>query len=210
MLRWLKRAFRRKKPDPGPTYPFPDSAIAHRYLDGKRGIEIGASAHNPFNIEGTTFVDFTDSTDTSFKQDELEHVGMTQRVDVVAMAWDLPFEDGSQQFVLSSHVIEHCFDLIGTIEEWFRVLEPKGIVFMIIPHMDRTFDKDETPTPVEELVARRAGLREMTRPPTDHHSFFRTEDFLALCAHQGWTVLESQDVDDKVGNGFTIVLEQPA
>lgn len=205
MFSWLKQALGIQKKSP---YPFRDSALAHALLDGKKGIEIGASAHNPFNIEGTTFVDFTDDTDTPFKKSELELMGHMQRVDVVATAWELPFENESQQFVLSSHVLEHCFDVIGTMKEWFRVLEPGGLVFMIIPHMDRTFDKDEDPTPVEELVERHAGLRTPIREPAAHHSFWRTEGFLALCKNQGWHVIETQDVDDKAKNGFTVVLRK--
>ncbi len=206
MLGWLKRIWRTAPPER--HLEFPESAIAHRLLDGKKGIEIGASAHNPFGIPGTIYVDFTDSTETSFKKSELELVQRTQRVDVVALAWSLPFESESLDFVLSSHVIEHCFDIIGTVEEWFRVLRPGGLVFMVVPHMDRTFDKDEAPTPVSELVERHQGLREPTRPPTEHHSFFRTEDFLALCEDQRWSIVEHHDVDDKVGNGFIVVLRR--
>ena len=30
---------------------FRDSELAHKLLDGLKGIEIGAAAHNPFNIK---------------------------------------------------------------------------------------------------------------------------------------------------------------
>ena len=30
---------------------FRESAIAHKYLDGLKGIEIGGSAHNPFGLD---------------------------------------------------------------------------------------------------------------------------------------------------------------
>lgn len=207
MQRWLRR-LRPKRKTKEQSQPFKDSQLAHHYLDGLTGCEIGASAHNPFNIEGTVFVDYTDDTSTEFKQMELEAVNETQKVDVVAMAWDLPFESESQDFVLSSHVIEHCFDVIGTIKEWFRVVRPGGYIFMIIPHMERTFDKGETPTPVEELVKRHRGELQPTRPATDHHSFWRTNDFISLVEHEGWRMVDHQDTDDKVGNGFTIVLQK--
>ena len=29
---------------------FPDSALAHQYLDGLLGVEIGGAAHNPFGL----------------------------------------------------------------------------------------------------------------------------------------------------------------
>jgi len=58
-------------------------------------------------------------------------------------------------------------------------------------------------------------LRQQERPSgwmrfesDDHHHWcvWRTADFLALCAHIGLTVIEHQDPDDKVGNGFTVVM----
>ena len=30
---------------------FKESALAHKYLDGLKGLEIGASAHNPFGLD---------------------------------------------------------------------------------------------------------------------------------------------------------------
>jgi len=46
-------------------------------------------------------------------------------------------------------------------------------------------------------------------PTWDHHSFWVTEDFLELCHYLGLAVVEYQDVDDKAGNGFTVVIQKP-
>ena len=187
---------------------FPESVRAHTLLDGLHGIEIGASAHNGYHIPGCVYVDYTDDTTTSFKLAEIEMCGETQRVDVVAPAWDLPFEDGSLEYVLSSHVIEHCWDVLATIEEWFRVLKPGGLIYMDIPHKERTFDKDRERTPVAELIARHAG------PPLEvddhgHHSVWVTEDWALLCAERGWDLEGLWGTDDKVGIGFTVVIRKP-
>ena len=188
---------------------FPESRLAHRLLDGLVGIEIGGSAHNPFNIPGCVNVDYTADPTTVFKQEELRLCGETLPVHIVAPAWDLPFDDASLDFVLSSHVIEHCWDVIGTIEEWFRVLKPGGLVFMVVPHKERTFDKDRERTTLEELVARHTA----TPPAIDlheHYSVWVTQDWYALCRRMGWKIIYLLDVDDKVGNGFTVVLRKPA
>ena len=187
---------------------FPESVRAHTLLDGLHGIEIGASAHNGYHIPGCVYVDYTDDTTTSFKLAEIEMCGETQRVDVVAPAWDLPFEDGSLEYVLSSHVIEHCWDVLATIEEWFRVLKPGGLIYMDIPHKERTFDKDRERTPVAELIARHAG------PPLEvddhgHHSVWVTEDWALLCAEMKWALEGLWGTDDKVGIGFTVVIRKP-
>ena len=187
---------------------FPESVRAHTLLDGLHGIEIGASAHNGYHIPGCVYVDYTDDQTTTFKLAELEMCGETQRVDVVAPAWDLPFDSSSLEYVLSSHVIEHCWDTIGTIEEWLRVLRPGGLIYMDIPHKERTFDSPRERTPVAELIARHAG------PPLEvddhgHHSVWVTEDWALLCAEMGWVLEGLWGTDDKVGIGFTVVIRKP-
>jgi hypothetical protein len=54
---------------------FRDSALAHKYLDDLKGIEIGGSAHNPFNLPNCINVDYTDSMTTIFKEAEFEMCG---------------------------------------------------------------------------------------------------------------------------------------
>lgn len=44
----------------------PESKLAHKLLDGMKGIEIGASLHNPFCLD-TLNVDYTDQMDV-FRQ----------------------------------------------------------------------------------------------------------------------------------------------
>ncbi len=47
----------------------------------------------------------------------------------------------------------------------------------------------------------------MSRDPIDDHcSVWITEDFVELIHWLGWNILHVQDTDDKVGNGFTIVI----
>jgi hypothetical protein len=77
-------------------------------------------------------------------------------------------------------------------------------LFVVVPHRDRTFDRDRPVTPVAELVRRHA---EGLRSTEDRHwTVWRCESFLALCEHLGLPVLEHQDPDDKQGNGFAVVL----
>ena len=56
---------------------FKDSTLAHKYLDplaiNGRGIEIGSSSHNPFNIANTINVDYTNSLDTIYKKEEIKN-----------------------------------------------------------------------------------------------------------------------------------------
>lgn len=188
---------------------FKDSELAHKYLDGKTGIEIGASAHNPFNLEGNCeFVDYTDDMSTTFKLEEEKLCGEKQKVDVVAPAWWLPYKSESLDYVLSSHVIEHCWNVLATLDEWARVLKPDGLIFMIIPHKERTFDKDLPRTKYQELFSRYLGLEQEPELDThEHYSVWIPEDWQNICREDNWNLINLQDPDDKVGNGFTVVIQ---
>lgn len=189
------------------SFKFQESALAHYLLDGLRGLEIGASAHNPFGLK-TLNVDWTDDMTTQFKLDEIALCGKCAPVHIVASGDDLPFKDNTVDFVISSHVIEHFYDPIKTIKEWLRVVRPGGFVYMIVPHKERTFDKDRPRTPLQEIIDR----HERPNPPAvdDHHhySVWITQDLVEVCQYYQWPILAVQDVDDKVGNGFTIVIQK--
>jgi SAM-dependent methyltransferase len=179
-----------------------DSALAHRWLDGLKGVEIGGAAHNAFHLD-TLNVDRTRDMDTVYKREELECAGVAMAVDVVAEGDDLPFPDEAFDFVLASHVLEHLPDPIRALQEWRRVA--RRYVFVVLPHRDRTFDRDRPVTPVDELLRRHErGLRS---DEDRHWTVWTCESFLELCERLGLEVLEHQDPDDKQGNGFAVVLD---
>lgn len=49
-------------------------------------------------------------------------LGHVAKVDIVAPGDHLPFSNNSQDFVVSSHVLEHFYDPIKTIKEWLRYI----------------------------------------------------------------------------------------
>jgi len=188
-----------------PAGLFPPSRLAFKYLNGLRGIEIGGAYHNQFFLD-TLNVNYT-SDETSFSVEEQKMGQGSLKVDVVANGDDLPFKDNVWDFVINSHVLEHFWDPIKTLHEWMRVVRPGGYLFMIIPHKERTFDKVRPRTRLDELIRRHAG--EGIDPGThEHFNVWITEDLLELCRHLGLNVIDHQDVDDKVGNGFTIVVRK--
>jgi len=186
---------------------FRESALAHKLLDGLRGLEIGGSAHNPFGLK-TLNVDYTDDYTTVFKKQEIELAGEYLKVDVVASGDDLPFKDNTVDFVICSHVIEHFYDPVKTILEWLRVVKPGRYVFIIAPHRDRIGEMAGPRTLPAEIIDR----HEHPNPPKvddhRHYSCWETQDFVGFCRHYGWKIMAVQDVDDKVGNGFTVVIQK--
>jgi SAM-dependent methyltransferase len=193
---------------------FPLSALALKYCVGS-GLEIGGSAHNPFGLN-TKNVDVTDDLFTVYKLAEIHACGEALPVDIVASGDKLPVEDQSVDFVVSSHVLEHFYDPIEALLEWYRVIRVGGIIFMIIPHMARTFDRVKLPTTLAATLWRHQHKPiDIPAEEDDHHNVWTTAIFMGLIYQMNETifpspmeVVEVQDVDDKVGNGFTVVLRR--
>lgn len=203
---------------------FQDSALAHKYLDNLIGFEIGRANHNPFNLPNCINVDYTDDMNTVFKQGEFKLCGSKAQVDVVANGDELPFEDDSYDYCISSHVIEHFFDPIKALQEWNRVVKSGGYIFIICPHKMRIFDEHRPLTSLQELINRHEGrlvpenvlmegghqVSNVTGLPLNEHghwSVWDTQTFLELCYYMKLNVVEYLDVDDKVGNGFCVVIQ---
>ncbi len=229
---------------------FKPSKIVNKYLYNLHGIEIGASKQNSFHLKRSINVNFADDPGI------WENDGFKKEiVNLVANGDDLPFKDETLDYVLSSHVFEHFFDPIKTLNEWMRVVKKGGYVIMIVPHKDRTFDKDREVTTLNELIDRSEGRlkiydyiyidnlekskevrgkdyenkgrnnsdifqkihKDINIPEgysrykeDDHHhwSVWRTQDILDLCKYMKLNVIEYQNIDDKVGNGFTVVIRK--
>jgi|GEM_PF-884213 len=195
------------------TMPFPESALAHKYCVGK-GLEIGGSIFNPFGLN-TLNVDITDSMDTVFKQEEIRQCGRALKVDIVASGDDIPLPDESQDFIVSSHVIEHFTNPIKALIEWDRLIKPGGIIFMIVPHKERTFDKERENTPLKHIIQDfKNGIPLPNNELVGHEHVWITETFVELIQYMinvlemKWQIVEVQDIDDKAGNGFTVVIRK--
>lgn len=185
---------------------FKESALAHELLDGLTGLQIGGSAHNDFGLRCLN-VDYCGDMDTIFKKHEIELCGEALPVDIVAPGDDIPAPDKSFDFVISSHVIEHFFDPIGAIKEWVRIA--RKYVYIICPLRDALpSDVDKPLTPIDELFLRHEGL--ISTPEVDtheHYTRWTLDSFCEMCDRAGFFVSHTQDIDDKVGNGFTVVID---
>ena len=192
---------------------FPESALAHKYLDGLTGLEIGGAAHNAFGLD-TLNVDRFHNTDLGFEPYALEQVrlcGEVMPVDIVAYGDSIPVDDKSFDFVINSHVIEHFYDPISAIREWMRI--SRQYIFMIVPKRDALeSDRDKPLTEVEELANR--FFEQKGGTSDEHHSRWTAATFLYMLDWiflqpwaKGWEVVHVDTPDDKVGNGFSVVLK---
>ena len=175
--------------------------LFHSYLDGLKGVEIGGAAHNDFKVDVVN-VDRYAEMDTVYKEAERELWGRARPVDIIARGHELPLDDDSYDFVLASHVIEHIPDPIAALKEWARVA--RRYIVLVVPHRDRTFDRDRDLTPLAELIERHE--TGFTSDEDRHWSVWTCETFLELCEHIGFQVLEARDPDARDGNGFAVIL----
>jgi SAM-dependent methyltransferase len=125
------------------------------YIVG-RGIEIGP-LHNPMPVDArrasVQYVDRLSLEEQRRHYPELDAYALVNP-DMVAEADQLhALPDGSQDFVIANHVLEHLSDPIGALKEWHRVLRSEGVLFLALPDKRRTFDRDRPRTTLGHLIA---------------------------------------------------------
>jgi SAM-dependent methyltransferase len=105
-----------------------------------RGIEIGAHGRPIPGIE-PYYVD-------RFR----EFAGETCPAHLLADGGSLPLRDSCLDYVACSHLLEHLPDPAGAIVEWYRVVKPGGILYMIVPDRRLTFDSRRKRTSIAHLM----------------------------------------------------------
>lgn len=122
----------------------PPHAPTTRLLGELKGIEIGKSLDNDFglNVLNVCPKEFENS----------ENDGTP--VDIYAYGDDIPsLPDSSQDFVFSSHVVEHLPNLVKALKEWYRIVRPGGYIVMIVPQRDaRVLDRGKPLTTYDEIL----------------------------------------------------------
>lgn len=138
----------------------------HRLIADRRGLEVGGpsgvfasrgvlpvydvvAALDNCNFASRTHWEGSITEGPSYRFSS-RHAPGTQ---YVAETTDLSrIESGSYDFLLSSHVIEHTANPIAAVLEWIRVLKSDGVLVLLVPHKDGTFDHRRPVTPLEHLV----------------------------------------------------------
>ncbi len=60
--------------------------------------------------------------------------------------------DASLDFIVACHVIEHTNNPIGAINSCYRALKPGGSLVLVVPDMNKTFDKNRELTTLAHLI----------------------------------------------------------
>ncbi len=55
-------------------------------------------------------------------------------------------------FALSSHALEHSANPLQALSELYRILKEEGVLVLVLPHKERTFDHRRQVTSIEHLI----------------------------------------------------------
>lgn len=125
--------------------------LSEKYIRG-HGIEIGG-LHYPLHVLPGCVVDYVDRMSLEELKKSCPDVRPVENKIIVDDAEYLStVADGSQDFLIANHVLEHCHDPIGTLRTWARVLRPGGIVFAAVPDKPQTFDAPRKMTTIEHVI----------------------------------------------------------
>lgn len=135
-------------------------------LAGRHGIEIGGpspafAARRQFpvypivgsldncNFSNVTVWEGAIEGGRTFKFDRNKPAGTQYVGEASKMA---RFPSAIYDFVLASHVLEHIANPILAVSEWTRLLKDQGVLVLLLPHKDKTFDHRRPVTTLEHLI----------------------------------------------------------
>lgn len=127
----------------------------YKLLRGQ-GLEIGA-LHQPALLPECCTVRYCDIVAAEeiikhfpeLKIEDLVHVDYIANLDTEGLS---QFDEGSFDFVILNHVIEHTANPIKTVKELFRVVHDQGLVVISAPDKNFTFDSKRSTTTFEHLL----------------------------------------------------------
>lgn len=135
-------------------------------LKGLVGLEIGGPSPI-FSANGLvpvyTFADRVDNTnfssqtiwEGSIQAGNTFSIGRGKKVgkQYIAEATDLKdLPSNYYDFVLSSHMLEHSANPIKALREWMRVIKPSGLLLVVLPDKERTFDHRRPTTSLSHMI----------------------------------------------------------
>ena len=137
--------------------PLRGFAELRRYFEGKHGLEIGGASElfrsgsllPIYPIAGA--MDNCNFASVTTWQEGTQDSRYANQF--ICEATDLRnVNDGSYEFVISSHVIEHIANPLKALIEWKRVSCKDGVILVLCPDGRKTFDHNRPITPLSHLI----------------------------------------------------------
>jgi predicted SAM-dependent methyltransferase len=129
-----------------------ENKMLARHLRGT-GVEIGA-LWRKFPVPNGARVWYLDRANSSHLEGAYPEVDQQLIApDIVGDADQLPFQDGTLNFIIASHVLEHMPFPLATLRDWYRALSPCGVLLLKIPDKRYTFDIRRQRTTLQHLIS---------------------------------------------------------
>jgi len=125
--------------------------LSSAYIRGN-GVEIGALSI-PLPTSKRASVKYVDCISEARLRETYPDLSI-QRLDYIENGFELPsFSEGSTDFVIANHVLEHSPNPIQPLRRWLDVLRPEGILFAAVPIREHCFDRGRELTSLDHLIA---------------------------------------------------------
>jgi SAM-dependent methyltransferase len=63
-----------------------------------------------------------------------------------------PIQNSTYDYILASHCLEHMANPLHALDEWKRVLKQDGVLLLVLPHKEGTFDWRRATTPLAHMI----------------------------------------------------------
>jgi SAM-dependent methyltransferase len=170
------------------------AGVYRRHLRLKRGLEIGGPSPMLAHNGEFPIYDVLESLDNCLYSSAtiwagevhqgntfLYDPGKAPGVQIISDATDLrTIQDSSYECILACHCLEHVANPLRALAEWKRVLKDDGLLLLILPHKDATFDWRRSATPLAHMIEdyeKAVGEDDLTHLPEilDLHDLTRDE-----------------------------------
>lgn len=125
----------------GPSPAFRDTGILPLYPQIK--------CLDNCNFSHSTTWEGNISTGDTYRYSELQPCGRQYVLEASNLR---AIPTASYDFVLSSHCLEHLANPIRGLHEWLRVIRDDGVLILLLPHMEQTFDHHRPVTSMNHLL----------------------------------------------------------
>jgi SAM-dependent methyltransferase len=135
------------------TRRWPITRAYREYLRGSWALEIGGSSDilaygGPFPV----YPCLASVDNCNYAARTLWHgEAVKYRRTLISEGTEIPLADGAYDCVIASHCLEHIANPIKGLLEWRRVLREGGMLLLILPHRDFTFDWQRPVTTIEHM-----------------------------------------------------------
>lgn len=137
----------------------------NQYCSNLNGLEIGGPSWSFFNykiyfeLANLDGINFSSSTvwnkDSPLEHGENKYKFLPDKTGFLYLseATDLSkIKSSKYDIILSSNNLEHIANPIKALKEWIRVLKPNGLIFLVLPKKELTFDHRRNITTIDHMI----------------------------------------------------------